>query len=52
LPGCRTSGILEELIFMALEPSDILFIAIVIWLILEIINGDWGGGHRARVPVR
>jgi hypothetical protein len=38
--------------FMALEPSDILFIAIVIWLILEIINGDWGGGHRARVPVR
>ena len=35
---------------MGLEPSDVLFIAIVIWLILEIINGDWGGGHRARNP--
>ena len=38
---------------MAIEPSDALFIAIVLWIILEIINnGDWGGGHRARVPVR
>jgi hypothetical protein len=37
---------------MALEPSDILFIAIVLWLIMEIINGDGGGGFRARVPVR
>ena len=33
---------------MGLEPSDILFIAIVIWLAIEIINGDWGGGRRAR----
>ena len=49
--GSRTSGILKELIFMALEPSDVLFIAIVIWLILEILDGG-GGGHRARVPVR
>jgi hypothetical protein len=37
---------------MEFGPSDILFIAIVIWLILEIINGDWGGGHRAKVPIR
>jgi hypothetical protein len=36
---------------MGLEPSDVLFIAIVLWLIFEIINGDWGGGRRARVPV-
>jgi len=35
---------------MGLEPSDLLFIAIVLWLIFEIINGDWGGGRRARVP--
>ena len=49
LPYFRHTG---RTYFMALEPSDILFIAIVIWLILEIINGDWGGGHRARVPVR
>jgi hypothetical protein len=35
---------------MGLEPSDVLFIAIVIWLALEIIDGDWGGGRRARVP--
>lgn len=37
---------------MGLQPSDILFIAIILWLIMEIINGDWGGGHRARVPAR
>jgi hypothetical protein len=35
---------------MGLEPSDVLFIAIVIWLAIEIINGDWGGGKRSRVP--
>ena len=33
-------------------PSDILFIAIILWLIVEIINGEGGGGHRARVPSR
>jgi hypothetical protein len=37
---------------MALEPSDVLFIVIVIWIALEIINGDWGGGFPTRVPVR
>ena len=37
---------------MDFQPSDILFIVIVIWIALEIINGDWGGGHRARVPAR
>jgi len=36
---------------MVLEPSDVLFIAIVIWLALEIINGG-GGGRRSRLPVR
>jgi len=36
---------------MALEPTDVLFIAIVIWLALEIINGG-GGGRRSRLPVR
>jgi len=35
---------------MGLDPGDVLFIAIIVWIILEIINGDWGGGHRARVP--
>jgi len=35
---------------MGLEPSDVLFIAIIIWIVLEIIDDDWGGGHRARVP--
>lgn len=34
---------------MGLDPSDVLFIAIIIWIVLEIINGDWGGGHRSRV---
>ena len=39
------SGILE--VPMGLEPSDVLFIAIVIWLAIEIINGG-GGGRRSR----
>jgi len=34
---------------MALEPSDILFIAIVIWLAVEILSGG-GGGRRSRLP--
>jgi len=37
---------------MALEPSDFLFIAVVIWLAFEIINSDWGGGKRSRVPAQ
>jgi hypothetical protein len=36
---------------MGIEPSDVLFIAIVVWLAIQIINGDSGGGRRARQPV-
>jgi hypothetical protein len=36
---------------MGLQPSDVLFIAIVIWLAIEIINGG-GGGRRSRIPFR
>jgi len=36
---------------MGLQPSDVVFIAIVIWIAIEIINGDGGGGWRDRVPV-
>jgi len=36
---------------MGLEPSDVLFIAIVIWLAIEIINSG-GGGRRSRLPIR
>ncbi len=36
---------------MGLEPSDVLFIAIVIWLAIEILNSG-GGGRRSRVPIR
>jgi hypothetical protein len=36
---------------MGLQPSDVLFFAIVIWIALEIIDGDWGGGKRLRVPI-
>jgi hypothetical protein len=29
--------------------SDILFLVVVIWLAIEILNnGDWGGGRRVR----
>ena len=35
---------------MGLDPSDILFLAIVIWLVVLIINNDdSGGGWRSRV---
>jgi len=34
---------------MPIDPSDAVFLAIVIWLALEIMNGG-GGGRRARVP--
>jgi len=35
---------------MVLEPSDVLFIAMVIWLAIEIINGG-GGGRRSRLRI-
>jgi hypothetical protein len=35
---------------MLIDPSDAVFLAIVIWLALEIMNGG-GGGRRARLPV-
>jgi hypothetical protein len=37
---------------MGLNPGDVLFIAIVIWIAIQIIDGDSGGGRRARQPVR
>ena len=37
---------------MGIQPSDVLFIAIVIWLAIEIINGGGGGRRRTRVPVQ
>jgi hypothetical protein len=34
---------------MNFNVSDILFIAVVLWLAIEILNkGDWGGGRRLR----
>jgi hypothetical protein len=35
---------------MPIDSSDAVFLAIVIWLALEIMNGG-GGGRRARLPV-
>jgi len=38
---------------MGLEPSDVLFIVIVIWLAIQITDGGSGGGRRrARVPAQ
>jgi hypothetical protein len=37
---------------MGLNPGDVLFIAIVIWIAIQIINDDSDGGRRARQPVR
>ncbi len=34
---------------MDFNVSDILFLVVVLWLAIEILNnGDWGGGRRAR----
>ena len=35
---------------MELQPSDIAFAALVIWIAIQIIGGNGGGGRRARVP--
>jgi hypothetical protein len=35
---------------MDFEPSDFVFLAMVIWLAIEITSGG-GGGRRKRVPV-
>ena len=37
---------------MFIQLSDILFVAIVAWLAIELINGDWGGGKRSKTPAR
>lgn len=35
---------------MDFQPSDLVFLAIVIWLAIELTGGG-GGGRRKRVPV-
>jgi len=35
--------------FMDVQPSDLIFLAIVIWLAIELTGGG-GGGRRKRVP--
>ena len=35
---------------MQFDPSDILFLVVVLSIAIAIINGSGGGGHRA--PVR
>jgi len=34
---------------MDFQPSDIVFLALVIWLAIELTSGG-GGGRRSRVP--
>lgn len=33
-----------------MDLQDVVLLLFVIWLVIEIINGSGGGGHRARVP--
>ena len=35
---------------MLLEPTDVVFIAFVLWLIVQITNGG-DGGRKSRIPV-
>ena len=38
---------------MDFSPSDIVFLAVVLWIAFEILNnGDWGGGRRIRTEDR
>lgn len=38
---------------MELNPSDILFLVVVIWMVIEILNDSgWGGGRRIRTHER
>jgi len=32
-------------------PSDLLFLIIVLWIAIMIINGGDDGGHRAKIPI-
>ncbi len=36
---------------MDFQPTDIVFLAVVLWLVIELTNGG-GGGRRKPVPVR
>jgi hypothetical protein len=35
---------------MDFQPSDIVFLAVVLWLVIELTSGG-GGGRRKPVPV-
>jgi hypothetical protein len=35
---------------MDLQPSDLVFLAVVLWLVIELTSGG-GGGRRRPVPV-
>jgi hypothetical protein len=35
---------------MDVQPSDLVFLAIVIWLAIELTGGG-GGGRRKRLPI-
>jgi hypothetical protein len=38
---------------MNFNPSDLLFLAVVLWIAMEILNdGNWGGGRRVRTNDR
>ena len=37
---------------MQFDGSDILFLVVVLWLAIAIINSGGGGGRRTPVPVR
>jgi hypothetical protein len=35
---------------MDFDISDVLFVVVVLWIAITIINSSGGGGHRAPVP--
>ena len=35
---------------LELEPGDVLFIVLVLWIAILLLNdGNWGGGRRVRI---
>ena len=35
---------------MQFEPSDFMFIVVILWIVVMIMDGGPGGGKRAPVP--
>jgi hypothetical protein len=48
----RSSGTIRNTSHTLMDILDILLIALIVWIALDLLNdGGWGGGKRGRVPM-